>query len=146
MTLKGLSSPGKYIALKVLKFKPGGNTALYLQLYVAFFLSGVLHAMGDFKVHRQWYAGGSLKFFCLQAVIITLEDAGLWLGRRLSIKSAWGWRVIGYVWVIAWFVYTGPDWLGPMVAGRGKMALTVPFSLILGVHGYHLEKQSSLLS
>nr|A0A6S6QLX9.1 RecName: Full=Acetyltransferase ple2; AltName: Full=Pleuromutilin biosynthesis cluster protein 2; Flags: Precursor [Rhodocybe pseudopiperita]BCI98770.1 putative acetyltransferase [Rhodocybe pseudopiperita] len=129
-----LSSPGKYLSTKVLGLKPGSNPALYVQLYAAFFLSGVLHAIGDFKVHEDWYKAGTMEFFCVQAVIIQMEDGVLWVGRKLGIKETWYWRALGHLWTVAWFVYSCPNWLGATISGRGKASMALESSLVLGLY------------
>jgi len=109
-----LSSHAKFLAHRVLRFRPGGNASAYTQLYTAFFLSGVIHYVADYKVLGDW-SGGSPRFFMSQAVIITFEDAVIalasWLGVRRERKL---WKVLGYVWVYVWIAYTTPGFLVPL--------------------------------
>jgi len=44
-----------------------------------------------------------MPFFLFQAFIITLEDMFIWVARRLGVKNSVWTRVVGYVWVTAWF-------------------------------------------
>ena len=115
---------GKFVANKVLKFPRGTNRSSYTQLYVAFFLSGLIHCSGDFMVEKR-IVYHSFKFFLLQAVIITCEDFFVYLAKRslrrggIELKlgkadESWGGtvvRVIGYFWVIAWASFSFPIFL-----------------------------------
>jgi len=111
---------GKPVANKILKDSRGTNWSSYIQLYVAFFLSGLLHFASDFMFKRQlvYYSFG----FFLQAVTITFEDFIVNITKRLlhhrevELKSekadesstAAVVRVIGYCWVALWFRWVLP--------------------------------------
>jgi len=112
---------GRLIANKLLKFPRGTNRSSYTQLYVVFFLSGLVHFGGDFIVEKRMVYG-SFNFSLLQAVAITFEDFVIYIAKRLL---RWGgmelrpggddesWaevvvRVIGYCWVTLWFCWTLP--------------------------------------
>ena len=112
---------GRLVANKFLKFPRGTNRSSYTQLYVVFFLSGLVHFGGDFIVEKRMIYG-SFKFSLLQAAAITLEDFVIYIAKRLL---RWGGielkprgvnesfaevvlRVIGYCWVTLWFCWTLP--------------------------------------
>jgi hypothetical protein len=114
---------GKLVANKFLRFPRGSNRSSYTQLYIAFFLSGVIHSSGDFMLeNRMVYQ--SFKFFLLQAVVITFEDLViraakrmlLWGGIELKpgrVDECWAEVVVrfaGYLWVILWFCLSLPIW------------------------------------
>jgi len=114
---------GKLIANK-LKLPPGSNQSSYTQLYVAFFLSGILHFSGDFVLEKRMVYR-SFKFFLLQAVAITFEDLVIYIAKRLlrrgevelkpgRVDESWAEtavRVMGYCWVTLWFCLTLPVWV-----------------------------------
>ncbi|OAX38573.1 hypothetical protein K503DRAFT_691336, partial [Rhizopogon vinicolor AM-OR11-026] len=96
-------------------FKRGTLESSYTQLYVAFFLSGLMHTGGDIvlsshtsTVSRSFF---SMPFFLLQAFAITLEDMFIWIAGRLNVKSNLWTRVLGYVWVAAWFGWCVPEFV-----------------------------------
>ncbi|TEB25521.1 hypothetical protein FA13DRAFT_1777387 [Coprinellus micaceus] len=94
---------------------PKGRFKTYFSLYVAFFISGLIHYFGDFMIIQDW-SGGSLIYFTLQACAITFEDAVQGLVRRSGIKvPSLLARVIGYTWVVAWFSFAIPIWMEPHV-------------------------------
>lgn len=67
------SKSGVYV-VKKLGFKRGTHLSAYTQLYVAFFLSGVLHYAGDQAMMRGTsLASGSIAFFLRQATLIMFE-------------------------------------------------------------------------
>ena len=118
------SGLGRLIANKFLRFPRGTNRSSYTQLYIAFFLSGLLHFAGDYMIEKR-LVYRSFKFFILQAVAITFEDFVIyiakhllrWRGIELKPEKAGGsWaevvvRVVGYCWVTLWFCLTFPIWL-----------------------------------
>ncbi|KAF9777635.1 membrane bound O-acyl transferase family-domain-containing protein [Thelephora terrestris] len=138
LTVAGL---GKLVANKTLKFPRGTKRSSYVQLYLAFFLSGIFHFAGDFMYEKR-FVSRSFKFFLLQAVAITFEDFVLSLAKRYLPQSGiesklrdagWSWlevvvRVVGYCWVILWFCLTVPVWMdessaaGFGIANRGPIA------------------------
>ena len=115
---------GRFTASKFFKFPRGTNRSSYTQLYVAFFLSGMIHSSGDFVVEKRMVYR-SFKFFLIQAVIITFEDFVIYIAKRTLRR--WGielkpgkpdgsWeravvRVIGYCWVTLWASLTFPIFL-----------------------------------
>jgi len=117
-TLVGL---GRLIANEFLKFPRGTNRSSYTQLYVVFFLSGLVHFGGDFIVERRMVYG-SFKFSLLQAVAITFEDLVIYITKRslrwggIELKpgrddESWAGvvaRIVGYCWVTLWFCWTLP--------------------------------------
>ena len=48
-----LAGLGKLVANKISKFPRGTNLSSYTQLYVAFFLSAILHFSGDFAYEKR---------------------------------------------------------------------------------------------
>ncbi|EPQ52037.1 hypothetical protein GLOTRDRAFT_80193 [Gloeophyllum trabeum ATCC 11539] len=94
------SSIGRYSA-QTLGCKRGTTSSSYIQLYVGFLVSGLVHIGGDAMVGKQ-YLGASFPFFLAQAVAITLEDAVIAFASRVGLKKRCP-RFFGYVWVFVWF-------------------------------------------
>ena len=131
-TFSGL---GKLVANEFLKFPRGTNLSSYAQLYIGFFLSGLLHCSGDFMIEKR-VVYRSFNFFFLQAVAITFEDfviyiaKGLLRRRRVELNTgkddeSWAGavvRVVGYCWVTLWFCLSLPVWVdGLSAAGFGSL-------------------------
>ena len=118
-----LAGLGRLVANKLLKFPRGTNLSSYTQLYVAFFLSAVLHFSGDFTYEKR-ITSRSFKFFLLQPVVIAFEDFVIHITKPLlrrggtepkpgKPRKPWAevvLRIIGYGWVTLWLCLTLPPW------------------------------------
>jgi len=94
---------------------PKGTFTTYFKLFTTFLISGLMHASGDYILHQNFYQGTSVQFFVLQAVGITFEDAVIALASRVGYKQSGVFKLIGFVWVFAWFTFCMPLWLDPQV-------------------------------
>jgi hypothetical protein len=124
-----LSSHGKFLAHRVLKFRPGSNLSSYTQLYTAFLLSGLAHApptnMGPVVV----------RFFISQAVAIHFEDIVIALAARAGFKHSNAFfRRMGYVWVFCWFMYSLGPWVDSLVSSGTYEHGCMKRSLIMGLY------------
>jgi hypothetical protein len=112
----------------LLGFKKGSSASSYTQLYVAFFISGLIHSGGDMMVDLK-FTGASFPFFLAQAVCITLEDGIIALFKKsgVSVPSSLA-RWVGYLWVTLWFTYSCPmffNWI--TIAGIAQTKI-LPYS------------------
>lgn len=119
------SQPGvshaRFLAYDVLRLKRGTKASFLVQVYVAFAIAAVIHVAGDYSLIGDWSQGGSLRFFLLHAVGITVESTIIDIAKCLSIRGPW--HYIGYVWVVLWFTYTVPNWTDPLHrAGLAEMS------------------------
>ncbi|KAK7012864.1 acetyltransferase sirH [Favolaschia claudopus] len=132
-----LVSHSKLIAHRILNLHPGSTASAYTQLFVAFFLSGIIHYSGQYMLLRDEsrpMPKGPLVFFLAQAVVITLEDGLVAVGKKLHLTSGW-WRVIGYAWVVAWLSISTPVWIDQQVAAgfmdiENKGGMTLKFAVL----------------
>ncbi|OAX33251.1 hypothetical protein K503DRAFT_775812 [Rhizopogon vinicolor AM-OR11-026] len=109
-----------------LGFKHGTLGSSCAQLYIAFFLSGLMHTGGDIVLSSHTPTASrsffSMPFFLLQAFAITFEDMFIRIAGRLNVGGNLWTRVLGYVWVAAWFGWCAPELVKNMVrAGGGIM-------------------------
>ncbi|KAI0672444.1 membrane bound O-acyl transferase family-domain-containing protein [Trametes maxima] len=124
--------PGRSL-VSTLGLRKGGTSSAYVQLYLAFFLSGLIHVYGDIMVGTQ-HTGKSIPFFMLQALVITFEDGVIAVARRVTGSGERGptltMRLLGYAWVLVWFsvsLRAQLEWMVPLgVAGPEWL----PFSLV----------------
>ncbi|KAG1795344.1 membrane bound O-acyl transferase family-domain-containing protein [Suillus plorans] len=122
--LRWFLAPLGKAASSVLGFKRGTPGSSYVQIYVAFLLSGLVHTGGDIvlsgsstsAVSRPFF---SMPFFFMQAVVITLEDALIRTGRRLGVKDSFWTRALGFVWVAIWFGWCVPGFAEDMIRAGG---------------------------
>ncbi|KAG7439366.1 uncharacterized protein BT62DRAFT_1081637 [Guyanagaster necrorhizus] len=129
------SSHGKYLARQVFHYPPGTVASSLIQLYTSFAMSIFLHMVADFTMFKRWNVGGSLFFFAIQPFAIMFETVVMMLARKLGHSGEpriWA-RLVGYIWVLTWFVLTFPGWFDPMARVRFmEIGLNMPFSIILG--------------
>jgi len=89
----------------MLSLKPKTTLFSLVQLYVAFFLTGMIHTTS--------FADTSpMRFFLLQAMAITFEGAVISIGGRLGFnRQTAPLRYLGYIWVWCWFLFSmSPFW------------------------------------
>ncbi|KDR70937.1 hypothetical protein GALMADRAFT_271385 [Galerina marginata CBS 339.88] len=123
-----LSADGKYLANVFLLLPPGSLGSAYVQLFTAFFVSGLVHGAGDFAATRNIHSvRRNILFFVLQAVAITLEDTIISLGKRCGLRRIP--KVVGYFWVLIWMTWSSPIWLETLVEG-GLIDFRLPYSLL----------------
>ncbi|RMZ70912.1 membrane bound o-acyl transferase family domain-containing [Pyrenophora seminiperda CCB06] len=108
-----------------------------VQLFVAFFLSGVVHASGVYTC-----AGptrpitGSMTFFLLQAVGIFAEMSLTKISRKTSLAQkipAWVKKSWTFLYVHVWFYYTAHLLCDDFARGGVWLFEPVPISLLRGV-------------
>ena len=131
MLRKTLKGHADFIA-KQLRLPKNTFTTCF-KLFLAFFLSGFIHQSSEYIIYQKW-SGHALEFFLLQAVAITFEDIIISLAARagLSSKPNLFYKLIGFVWIFAWFSYSLPLLLDSMIHA-GVMGSGWNFSLILGL-------------
>jgi len=135
MLRRFIVSVGKSVSVWT-ECEKGSWRSAYTQLYVGFFVSGIMHSFGDVMVGRQ-YMGSSIPFFMTQAVAITLEDSVIQITNSLGVHiPRWLQRLIGYAWVVCWLTMSIPwyvDWA--VRAGLGAYEL-LPLSPIRHISKY----------
>jgi len=111
-----VQAPGQRLSRK-LKFRKGSLSSKYLQLYLAFTLSMLLHEWNIFNATRK--DGGEFRFFMLQPVIITCEDFIIWCYEKRYGKTEQKSRVLrwtGYFWTFMWFSFCLPQFCMGLLA------------------------------
>jgi len=95
---KYTTSTGQFCS-RSLGCSPNSMTALLVQLFVGFMVSGLMHSAGDAMVGIQ-HLWASLPFFLAQPVAITLETAVIDIARQAGYTRSNIWiRLVGYAWV-----------------------------------------------
>jgi hypothetical protein len=114
-------------AARTLDFAPSSRASSITQLILAFLISGLIHAAGDFMVNPSHF-GVSLPFFLYQIIGIVLEDITLQIWSQTGIKvSPYLSRALGYVWVCCWLTLTGPSFVnGLIVLGMQNRKVVMP--------------------
>lgn len=90
------------------------------KFFFSFFLSGLIHHTGKYIIYKSWTGHSIVEFFLLQAVAklaITCEDIILALAARTrsSLNANSFFKIMGFVWALAWFTYSLPMWLNETI-------------------------------
>ncbi|KAF2844842.1 hypothetical protein T440DRAFT_502861 [Plenodomus tracheiphilus IPT5] len=109
------SSPGIWLARDVLHLHKGSFASKYLQLFVGFSISAIVHGCGSMLTHGSFNDDASFVCFMLQAVIIIVEDHVIHFGKRLGLKDSWFWRLLGFVWTVSVLGATMEKWVGLVI-------------------------------
>ncbi|EDR02596.1 uncharacterized protein LACBIDRAFT_308235 [Laccaria bicolor S238N-H82] len=114
MMRRPVTGAGKYLARNVLKFRAGSALSSYTQLYVAFLLSGIIHAAGDWMAMRSITSARlTIQYYIMQAMVITVEDMVIAAAKKFGIS-----RIpffVSYAWVIWWMAWSGPMWIETVI-------------------------------
>lgn len=124
---KLLSGWGDAISDNVLCLRRGTLLSRYTRLFLAFFISGVLHHVHDMTWGVPHSKLSSVVFFSMQALGIMFEDA------VQAVTKSWGIpqrvrSVVGFFWLWAFLWWTTPRWFYPTVRG-GEDGALFPFSV-----------------
>ena len=112
-----------FFTYDVLRLRRGTLAARYIGLFFVFGISAAFHTSNDIMLGIAPEESVEHEFFLMQAVGITLEDFAGWVHRvvrsrrrrnRRDEKSGervetWQ-KLMGYLWVMSWFVFTTPRW------------------------------------
>ena len=116
------SQTAAYGVYDVLGAKRGGLVGRYAFIGCVFAASGLQHFAGDRVEGLNWKESGCVRYFAMQAVGIVVEDAAQEVWRRIGGgKETALRRRLGYLWVVAWQVWTLPGMTYPkLAAARGE--------------------------
>lgn len=111
--------------------------ARVLRLFVAFSVSGAIHAAGSHTMWGSSYPFNSFLFFLVQPVGINIQDSGCWILRWLGITDfcrPWVRKTSNLLFTAVWLLQTFP--LLAEDLARGGLWLTEPFPVsVLQVMG-----------
>jgi len=130
-----VSTHGDFVTYKALKLRKGTFLADIVQRYTAFFVSGVIHAAGEYGMFREQFGEKSrvFSFFILQATVVTIE---LEMAKILKLKPTPLLRCLGYLWTLTWFAYTLPPMVDPQfrcgIAENAGFPFSVSYRLLKG--------------
>ncbi|MCJ1352564.1 MAG: hypothetical protein MMC33_002548 [Icmadophila ericetorum] len=133
------------IVYKIFRLRRGRLLTRYTNLFLVFLASGIFHLLIDIAQGLPFAESGSIKYYCLQALGIMLED-----GVQAVYRSLYGLKrdaaqppslivkLVGYAWVLSFFVLFTPMWLYPTAYRNNgeEIDRILPFSII----NYRLDK------
>jgi hypothetical protein len=83
----------------------------YLQLFVAFGISGMVHSGATMMFSHSFNDDGAFLYFIGQAGIIMVEDHVVDLGKQLGFADSLFWRLVGCMWTVLAIGATTQVWL-----------------------------------
>ncbi|KAL2066309.1 hypothetical protein VTL71DRAFT_2380 [Oculimacula yallundae] len=88
--------------------KRGTLASKYLQLYLAFITSGLIHHLGAMNLASSSSDKNLLQlaYFFMQPIAITFEDVVINFGKKAGIQKSWYTSAIGRLWTFAWFTFS----------------------------------------
>ncbi|OJJ98282.1 hypothetical protein ASPACDRAFT_44787 [Aspergillus aculeatus ATCC 16872] len=115
-TFRQLLTSNADFLLSLLRISPSGRLGWTLRALLAFTVSGVIHLFMDVGFGVPMAKSGALWFFCLQIVGVVIESIARDLTRPLRARMNPGVkRMIGYVWVALFMLWTVPIWINPIL-------------------------------
>jgi hypothetical protein len=97
------TAPALFLIRDTLHLRKGTFASKYLQLFIGFFISAIIHGAAGMLCSRSFDDFGSIATFMAQAVAIFMEDHVIELARFFGIEGSLFWRLVGFVWVVVWF-------------------------------------------
>jgi hypothetical protein len=129
--LRNLLTPWGEVITKLAFVPQKSLVARYMKIFMAFFLSGLLHLNSDRAIGISAEKSGAVWFFLMQAVAITTEDFFQELCRRASITRRWpGLCYLGYVWVTSILFLTTPRWIYPAIVADPTPMILLPLGIV----------------
>ncbi|KZM18814.1 uncharacterized protein EKO05_0006641 [Ascochyta rabiei] len=109
------SGPAVFVVRDVLHLRKGSFASKYLQLFIGFGISGLVHGGASMLYHGSFEDDRAIKVFLAQAVIIFFEDHLFEFGKRLGFKDSLFWRLVGLVWTILAVGASMESWTGSLL-------------------------------
>lgn len=98
-----------------------------MRLTIAFAISGLIHWRADQRQGVPNAENGALTFFLLHATAIILEDSARSVVALLPIHLRY---IMGYFWVISFFVWSSPLYLYPGIRLGFDAAVLLPVRFV----------------
>ncbi|KAJ5178574.1 uncharacterized protein N7500_001273 [Penicillium coprophilum] len=128
-----LTSTSNFLARDVLGL-PRSSLERYVNVFIVFFLSGLVHVVIDSVRNVSPKELGTMSFFLSFVVGYMIEDGvlALWKRTRGSQNNglpAWWQRALGFCWVITWLGITSPWFFRLAMQKPEEQMVLVPFSV-----------------
>jgi hypothetical protein len=104
-----LSLPAKWFTSNVIGLHGGSVMSRYIQVFIAFLLSGLIHSYGSFAAFHKDV--GDFQFFLVQGLGFLAEETVIHIAKKIGLLETPLTRAIGYLWVWAWLTYTARPWM-----------------------------------
>lgn len=119
----------------VLRLPKRTVVARYSNIFLAFFLSGLIHISSDHGTMLLPDESGAIRFFLTQTLGIVLEDAFqaayyYLSGQKRAAKAPLRHKIVGYVWLVLFLSWSTPAWSYPQFRSiRSGVDCLFPFTI-----------------
>ncbi|KAL4944603.1 membrane bound O-acyl transferase family-domain-containing protein [Aspergillus oleicola] len=109
----------------------------YARYFICFAISGLIHLLLDLAIGISLRDSGSMQFLLIQPLAFAVEDAAAYLTSQcipamIREETTTAARVIGYIWVIAFSLWSWRPWALPVV--RRALEVREPITSIWFLH------------
>ncbi|RDL36191.1 uncharacterized protein BP5553_06803 [Venustampulla echinocandica] len=132
-----MGEPALFLSRSILHLPEGGILERYTKIMATFYISGVVHAIADLAGGLPWSKQLTVKFFVTQALGIIIEDTVEAVYRAICGKKrtpgppAFWIRIVGYVWLAGFLVWSTPMWVYPGASRTSEGTRSIlPYSVI----------------
>ena len=125
----------RFVTHSVLQIPQSTILARYSNIFIAFFLSGLIHVASDHGQTIPIHESGAIQFFVTQALGIMIEDGFQAVyysltGKRRPSKAPVLHRVVGYLWLVLFLTWSTPVWTYPLIRTvRKGVDVLFPFTI-----------------
>ena len=125
----------RFVTHSILQIPQSTILARYSNIFIAFFLSSLIHVASDHGHTIPIRESGAIQFFMTQALGIMIENGFQAVyysltGKRRPSKAPLLHRVVGYIWLVLFFTWSIPVWLYPVIrTTREGVDVLVPFTI-----------------
>ena len=129
-----LTSTSNFLARDVLRLPRPSFVERYVNVFIVFFLSGLIHVVIDSLRNVSLEELGTMAFFLSFVVGYMIEDGVIALWKRTrgsqndSLPALWQ-RALGFCWVITWLGVTSPWYFRSAMLKPEEQMVLVPFSI-----------------
>ncbi|GKZ20610.1 hypothetical protein AbraIFM66951_005937 [Aspergillus brasiliensis] len=128
----------RFFARDVFRFQPGTLADRYARVVMVFATSAFMHLLIDLSSGLSPSSSGAVQFFCTQALGLMVEDLAvnaylvLRGGPSRNRTASRGERILGFLWVGGFLVWSFPAYLYPMLyrSNAGLNDSVVPVSIV----------------
>ncbi|KGO39348.1 hypothetical protein PEX1_070080 [Penicillium expansum] len=135
MLRQPLTSTSNFLARDVLCLPRSSFVERYTNVFVVFFLSGLIHVVLDSLRNVSPWNPWTMSFFLSFVVAYMIEDGvqAFWKRTQGSQNNislpAWWHKALGYCWVVAWLGVTSPWYFRSAMLKPEEQMVLVPFSV-----------------
>lgn len=124
------TAPALFLVRDVLHLRKGSFASRYLQLFLGFFISAIIHSTAGMLCNRTFFDDWAFATFMAQPVALSMEYHVINFAKFCGLRQSPFWRLVGYLWVLGWIGFSFRFYMSALIV-RG-MWLHQPMGNLLG--------------